>query len=137
MALAVNDARTLRLPDSLTGSLAIGGIVLGVFAWANGAEVSAWLRAGTGTLASGALFLALAWMRPGALGLGDVKLATVLGGYLGWFGPGCWVTATILTFLLAGAWATWLVLTGRARGPTSIAFGPFLVAGALTGLVCG
>jgi len=66
---------------------------------------------------------------PHGLGLGDVKLAALLGlpaGWLGW--ETVWVTA-LLPFLLGGLAALALVATRRATRHTAIAFGPYLLLG--------
>lgn len=64
----------------------------------------------------------------GGLGLGDVKLAAVIGLYLGYSDT---LLALFLAFLLGGLVASFLLLTRRAHSRTMLPFGPFLVAGAL------
>ncbi len=71
----------------------------------------------------------------GGMGLGDVKLAAILGGYCGWLG---WSTAgagIFLAFITGGVWALILVISGRAHRQTAIAFGPWLCVGALLGIL--
>ncbi|MDQ6943875.1 MAG: prepilin peptidase, partial [Candidatus Eremiobacteraeota bacterium] len=60
------------------------------------------------------------------LGLGDVKLGTAIGAG---FGPAAGLVALGAAFVLGGAFASWLLLTGRARRGDAIRFGPFLAAG--------
>lgn len=70
----------------------------------------------------------------GALGRGDVKLAGILGGALGYLS---WVNlgwASLVTFLAGGLVSLALVLFTKARGSTRIAFGPFMLLGALVAL---
>jgi leader peptidase (prepilin peptidase)/N-methyltransferase len=65
------------------------------------------------------------------MGLGDVKLAGVLGLYLGWLGWSSVLVGTFAGFLLGGVLGVALLLVRRASGRTAIPFGPFMLAGAL------
>lgn len=60
------------------------------------------------------------------MGLGDVKLAFVLGL---WFNPISLFSWLILSFLTGGVVASILLVMGLAKYKTRIAFGPFLVIG--------
>jgi leader peptidase (prepilin peptidase)/N-methyltransferase len=84
-----------------------------------------------------AFYLALAAVLPGGIGLGDVKLAASLGTLLGWFGWPAVVRGTFAAFLLAAVYGAGLVVTRRARPGTSIPFGPFMAADALTAILAG
>jgi leader peptidase (prepilin peptidase)/N-methyltransferase len=83
-----------------------------------------------------ALFLLLpALARPGAMGLGDVKLAGVLGLYLG---PA--VAPAILLALIAGVVAGGVIATRvgiRKARKTAVPFGPFLALGAVVAIFAG
>jgi leader peptidase (prepilin peptidase)/N-methyltransferase len=79
----------------------------------------------------------LAWVRPADLGLGDVKLAGVLGLVLGWQGWGVVVVGAFLGFLLGGLAGIGLMLAGRADRRTAIPFGPLLLFGALVAVAWG
>jgi leader peptidase (prepilin peptidase)/N-methyltransferase len=76
-------------------------------------------------------------LRPADLGLGDVKLAAVVGLVTGWLGWGIAVVAAFLGFLLGGLAGVALVLAGRAGRRTAIPFGPFMLAGALVAVAQG
>jgi leader peptidase (prepilin peptidase)/N-methyltransferase len=102
-----------------------------------------WTTALLGGLALGAGYHGLTRIDPGGggLGLGEVKLAVGAGVVLGWYG---WPT------VMLGAFAGFLIralyeglvravhegLLAR-RGPATVPFGPFLLAGALLGLLVG
>jgi leader peptidase (prepilin peptidase)/N-methyltransferase len=90
-------------------------------------------RLAAGAAAGGLLFLvALAY--PQGLGLGDVKLAAVMGLFLGRE-----VAPAILVALLAGS-AVGLALIARegaAARKRAIPFGPFLAIGGIAGLLAG
>ncbi|MGH7716958.1 MAG: prepilin peptidase [Vulcanimicrobiaceae bacterium] len=62
------------------------------------------------------------------LGLGDVKLAVVLGAV---FGPLGGIAAIGLAFMAGAAVATCRIIVGKANFGTSIRFGPYLLAGSV------
>jgi leader peptidase (prepilin peptidase)/N-methyltransferase len=129
--LALVDAATLRLPDRLLLPLAAGGAVgLGAAALASDRPHAA-VRALLGALLFGGCTLLAAVARPGAFGLGDVKLCCVLGGYLGWLGWSRWITGVGAALALAGVAAAVLLVAGRVRRLDPLPLGPFLVAGTL------
>ncbi|MGI9540053.1 MAG: prepilin peptidase [Miltoncostaeaceae bacterium] len=85
--------------------------------------------------AGAAGFLGLLWLvYPGGMGLGDVKLALLLGAVLG----GAVVAALALAFL-AGALLglAMLVRFGSGARKMAVPFGPFLAAGAIAALWIG
>ena len=85
--------------------------------------------------AAGGLLLAAALAYPAGMGMGDVKLAAVMGLVLGRA-----VAPAILVALLAGTVAGILVIArrGLAEGRrTAIPFGPFLALGGVVGLFSG
>lgn len=79
------------------------------------------------------------WLLTGgrAMGFGDVKLAPVLAATLGWVGVSSALVGLLAAFVLGGVIGLVLMVTGRARRGTHIAFGPFLLLGALIGLLFG
>ena len=87
-----------------------------------------------GVAASGFL-LAAALARPGGMGMGDVKLAGVLGLFLG-----AAVAPALLAALLAGTIAGLAIIArkGSVEGrKTAIPFGPFLAVGGCVGIFVG
>jgi leader peptidase (prepilin peptidase) / N-methyltransferase len=91
-----------------------------------------WAEWLVGSLAAGAFFLVFALARPGGLGLGDVKLALLIGALLGWDV----VPALILGTLASGLFAiVLLVREGSAARKRAIPLGPFLAAGAIVTLL--
>jgi leader peptidase (prepilin peptidase) / N-methyltransferase len=67
----------------------------------------------------------------GDLGGGDVRLALLLGPYTGWLSLEHLAIAVVMAFAAAGLFALLLIVLRRAGRRTHIAFGPFLIAGAL------
>ena len=85
--------------------------------------------------AAGAFFLLAALAYPRGMGMGDVKLAAVMGLYLG-----AAVAAALLVGLLAGTvvGVAIMVRKGAAAGrKTAVPFGPFLALGGLVALFAG
>jgi leader peptidase (prepilin peptidase) / N-methyltransferase len=82
-------------------------------------------------------YLALFLAHPGGLGLGDVKVAGLVGGYLGWAGPSEFVVGACAAFVLGGCAAVVLLLAGRVERGSAIPFGPWMFAGAFVGIIGG
>jgi leader peptidase (prepilin peptidase)/N-methyltransferase len=94
-----------------------------------------WAAAG----AAGALvfFLALHVASPRAMGFGDVRLAALIGLYLGWLGLREVPVGLFLGFLFGAVVGVAALLIGRAARRTQVPFGPFLAAGALLTVMAG
>jgi leader peptidase (prepilin peptidase)/N-methyltransferase len=84
-----------------------------------------------GALIMWALMKTLEVLSRGDLGGGDVRLALLLGLYTGWLSLEHVAIAVVAGFAAAGLFALALVVLRRAGRRTHIAFGPFLIAGAL------
>lgn len=91
-----------------------------------------------GALVFGGFFFSLAFVYPAGMGGGDVKLAFVLGSFLGYLGGiGVTVVGMFLSFLLGGViGGVAMLATGRGR-KTQVPFGPFLAAGAVAAVFAG
>jgi leader peptidase (prepilin peptidase)/N-methyltransferase len=111
---AVEDLRTRRIRNVLSAP----ALVLAL----SGAHLLT--AAVLGALLAPLPFLAIAWWRPGAMGMGDVKLAAVAGALVGLVAVPSWWFATSL----AGA-ALALVALVRGGKRATLAYGPALVAG--------
>jgi leader peptidase (prepilin peptidase)/N-methyltransferase len=75
--------------------------------------------------------LSLLINRLGLLGMGDVKLMTVMALALGWFSPLLPIIALGIGFLIAGIVAIWLLLRRKIKLGGSMPLGPYLIAGFL------
>ena len=84
-----------------------------------------------GGLALFAVYLVLALVSPGGLGMGDVKFAAVIGTMLASRGWTELLLGAAAGFVLAALAAAVLLLTGRARRGTPLPFGPMMLAGAV------
>lgn len=130
VVLAVIDAQVHRLPNPLTLAWA-GGVLAGLGLPAiTDQHGDDWVRAGLAATIVALLFAAVALIRPGSLGWGDVKAALGAGAALGWLGWAALYAGMFLAFALASVYAVVLLRRG-ARRASKVAFGPFLVAGAV------
>jgi leader peptidase (prepilin peptidase) / N-methyltransferase len=131
VALTMIDIDVHRLPDAIVlPSYAVGALLLLLPAMAEG-EWHAYLRALLGAAVLFGVYFVLVLVHPAGMGFGDVKLAGVLGLYLGWLGWGQLAVGGFLGFLLGGVWGVALLAAGRAGRKSAIPFGPFMLAGAL------
>ena len=88
-----------------------------------------------GLACASAFYLILALVYPAGIGWGDVKLSGLLGLYLGWIGPPALVLGVAGGFVLAAVAGVGLIVAGRATRRSQIAFGPFMLAGAIAVIV--
>lgn len=131
--LAVIDLRCLRLPDPLVALLAAATVLpLSAAALLSG-DPTRLGRAALAALLSGTVYLIIALLPGAGLGLGDVKLATVLGFTLGFLGWPALMVGLLAPHLINGPIALVLLLTRRAERRTALPLGPALLAGALLG----
>jgi leader peptidase (prepilin peptidase)/N-methyltransferase len=121
-ALAAIDLRARVLPNRI-----IGPAMLAAIAWQLAFAPDRALEHLVAAVAVGAFLFVTCLLSPGALGMGDIKLAALLGLVLG---------AQVISALTIGFIAvipvavTLLVVGGRGARRTAIPFGPFLGLGA-------
>ena len=128
VALAVIDARTKKLPNKIVyPSLLVSAAFL-VTARLAGGGVDL-LDAAIGFAASGGGLLVVALIVPRGMGMGDVKLAALIGLVLGALGLEYVAVAAGLGILFGGVGAIVALLLGAGR-KHALPFGPFLAAGA-------
>jgi leader peptidase (prepilin peptidase)/N-methyltransferase len=93
-------------------------------------------RAGIGMLAYGGFYLVVAMIAPRGLGMGDVKLAGLIGLVLGSLGLRYVGVAAGAAILSGGVGGIAALMLGKGR-KAAIPFGPYLAAGALVAVVWG
>ena len=128
-AITLTDLELRLIPNKILAVAAVAGISIA----AVGDPSSLPERAIAAIAAGGALFLA-ALAYPRGMGLGDVKLAAVMGLFLGRN-----VAPAILVALLAGSLVGLAMIAreGVEARKRAIPFGPFLALGAVVGLLAG
>jgi leader peptidase (prepilin peptidase) / N-methyltransferase len=129
--LAAIDIACHRLPTIVVlPAIAVGGVSLLVLAALTG-DWGTFVRALLGAAALGLVFELLYLVSGGNLGYGDVRLAVLLGLFLGWLGWPEVIWGALLPWLVNGPVALTLLLRGRVGRKSRLPFGPAMLAGAL------
>ena len=137
VALALIDTDTHRLPNAIVlPAYAVVAVLLTGASVVSG-DWAALLRALVGLVGLVGLYLVLALAVTGGMGLGDVKLAGVLGFVLAYLGWGPLAVGASAAFQLGGTFSIALLLSGRAGRRSGIPFGPWMLAGAWLGIFLG
>lgn len=128
LAFVGTDFERHLLPNRLMAPAMVLALAL-AWAWPGHDFGSGLLGGGIGLVLMGVLFMIV----PG-FGMGDVKLAGLVGLLVG---VGALPVALILGFLAGGAGAAVMLLTGRAGRKTAMAYGPYLALGAFLAMLAG
>jgi leader peptidase (prepilin peptidase)/N-methyltransferase len=128
-AITLTDLELRIIPNRILLASAIAGIAI-----AAAADPSSLPERGGAAVAAGGLLLLAALAYPRGMGMGDVKLAALMGLYLG-----SAVAPALLIGFLAGALVGLglMVREGAAARKRGVPFGPFLALGGFIGLLAG
>lgn len=134
IAATVTDLERRLIPDRIT----LPGIALG-FLIRLYPEPRAVLDGVAGGLIGGGIFYAIAWLSPKVFGKegmggGDIKLAAMLGAFLGLSGV---LVAVFIGIMAGGVVGMLLLLVGLRRFGEYLPFGPFLALGGLIATLWG
>jgi leader peptidase (prepilin peptidase) / N-methyltransferase len=146
VALAAIDLATYRLPDRIVLPMLCGSIV-----WVTAASLISGhpdqIRfALTGSLVYFGMLLLAHLVSPRGMGFGDVKLAALLGLFLGWVGGSALDAVVLVLWAMIIGFATGtvsgLAILVRRRSNRPFPFGPFLAIGTMIALlasarICG
>lgn len=138
VVLTVIDLEYKLLPNKIVFPTFIAGWIALVIAALAGGEPSRLIDGAIGAAIFGGFFFLVAFVYPAGMGGGDVKLAFVLGTFLGYAGgPGIVLVGMFLSFLI-GAVVGIIVMkaTGGDR-KKQVPFGPFLAVGTVLALFGG
>lgn len=128
--LILVDLAEKRLPNAVVfPALGAVALLLVPATWAGGTW---WplLSALAGSAAMFAVYFLLALISPSSMGMGDVKLALVVGLLVGWFGMNAWLVGLVGAFVVGGVIALIALALRRVTLRGSIPFGPSMLAGA-------
>jgi leader peptidase (prepilin peptidase) / N-methyltransferase len=128
--IALIDLEHRIIPNKITLPAAVAAVAIGAALDLRG--VPEQLIAGA---AAGGFLLVFALAYPRGMGMGDVKLAAVLGLFLG-RSVAVAILVGVLTATLVGAWVMARVGVEKGR-KTAVPFGPFLALGGVVGLFAG
>jgi leader peptidase (prepilin peptidase)/N-methyltransferase len=135
--LTITDIDTKLLPNRilLPGTVVSGSLlVVGSIATGSGWDLVRGIAAGAVYFV---IMLILALVARGALGMGDVKLAFLIGLFVGYLGWGYLVIAGLGAFILGGVVSIVLLAARRVSRKDSIPFGPFLTSASVLAIVVG
>ena len=133
--LARQDIATHRLPNRLIAYWLAASTVVVVLLGILRSDAHGVLMGLLGLLLLGGGYLLITLISAGAMGMGDVKLAGVLGLNLGYYSvPGLFF-ATVLTFVLATCWVIGGMAVRKLTLKSAVPFGPFMLVGALAVLL--
>jgi leader peptidase (prepilin peptidase)/N-methyltransferase len=135
--LLIIDARTHRLPNRIVLPTLGGLLVLvGVEALITG-DTAHLVGSLLGMLLLAGFYAVMRMVSRQGIGGGDVKLAAVIGLVLGWHGWQALAIGAASAFVLGALYALVLMALRRADRRTRIAFGPWMIVGAVLGIVIG
>lgn len=134
VALFWIDVDVHRLPEALTLPCIPGVALLLAVASATTGDWGALARAVACGVAGWLVYVVLALALPGGLGLGDATLGGLVSLPLGYLAFGAPVVAFVAGYLVSGAAALVGLALRRLHLKSDIAFGPYILLGALVAL---
>ena len=137
ISLSLIDLDVGRLPNAIVyPSYLVVGSLLAIAALAQH-DAAALLRAGVGATVLFGAYFALAYLFPAGMGFGDVKLAGIVGGVLGFVSYPVLAVGGFAAFAIGSIVGIGGIALRRGTPKSSIAFGPFMITGALLALFVG
>ncbi len=129
LILSAIDLEHFLLPDSIVGFGVAVGLPLAMVVW-----WPQWFDPLGGFLVGGGLFLLIAVVSRGGMGGGDIKMAAMIGLYLGWKMA---LLSFLAAFIVGGALGSIFLLLGIKGRKDHLPFGPMLAVGAALALFWG
>ena len=138
VVLTVIDLEHKLLPNRVVyPSIVAGAIALALVALVDG-DLDRLRPAALGALVFAGFLFIVAFIAPAGMGGGDVKLALLLGLFLGYAdGVGVTLVGMFLSFAIGAVVSTGLMIAGRAGRKSAVPFGPFLAAGTVSAILWG
>lgn len=135
LVVALVDLFDFRIPTAIIHQT---GIVGGALLLAAATFEHQWARAANAAIGASlslGVFLVLHLLAPRGLGFGDVRLAALCGGFLGWLSLSEAAGGLAIGIVLAGVTAAVLLVARLVRRTSFLPLGPFLAAGSIFVLV--
>lgn len=139
VALAVIDWHTRLLPSRIVLPATVYVLLVALIGWGVTGDHDDLVRAAIGLAVARSVYWLLWFIHSAGMGFGDVRLSALLGfalGHVGWGELALGMYAGFLVFGVPGLVLA-LVRWDRALLKTAFPFGPFMLVGALIGLVTG
>ncbi|HJQ47746.1 MAG TPA: prepilin peptidase [Amycolatopsis sp.] len=131
VSLALIDLDTRRLPSAiiLPSYVVLAALLTGAAAMQH--DWAALLRAGIGGVVLFAFYFLLVLIHPQGMGFGDVRLAGILGGMLGYLSWSALIVGAFGGFLLGAVAGVAVLVARRGDRKTALPFGPFMITAAV------
>ncbi len=138
VVLTVIDLEHKLLPNRVVyPSIIVGAIAITIAAFVDG-DPDRLRTAALGAATFGGFLFVVAFIYPAGMGGGDVKLAILLGLFVGYTGGvGVTLVAMFLSFLIGAIVGVAVMVIGGGGRKTAVPFGPFLAAGTVIAIVYG
>ncbi|TKV29501.1 prepilin peptidase [Arthrobacter sp. NamB2] len=133
--LGAVDGRSKLLPNVILVRFAAVTLPLVLLAGAASGHWIGLLGAVAGGAALFAVYFLLALLSPAGMGMGDVKLAAILGVFGGWAGAEAWMGTLLGGFLLGGLAGVGVLLLRRGSRGSTFPFGPGMLLAAFASFV--
>jgi leader peptidase (prepilin peptidase)/N-methyltransferase len=131
------DARTRFLPSAIIWpSYAVVGVAL-IGASSGSGDWGALRRAAIAGVIGFVVFYVLWFVFPSGVGFGDVRLSGLLGLALGWLGWGEFISGLYGGFFIGAIVGIGLIVARVMKRKQMVPFGPFMLIGALGGVLLG
>ena len=132
--IAFIDLQEQIIPDVISLPGIVVGLILSFIV-----PYMSFINSALGALVGGGTILIIAWIgsiifKKEAMGGGDVKLAAMIGAFLGWR---YMVISLFLGFFLGALAGIFLILSKIKRKEDMVPFGPFIALGSIITLLCG
>lgn len=137
MVISYWDIDTMKIPNPLVLIALAIAVVLGIAVWLADARSSTLISGLLGALSYSGLLGLVRLIKPGGMGLGDVKLALPLGAVSGFFGLELVAVSIFLAFLCGALIGLSLIALGKATQKSRMPFGPSMVLGFWLSLIFG
>ena len=137
VALSFIDVEHMRLPTPIVYTALVLVTVALIVAALVTKRPSALVTVGGGAAAAAAFLFAIAFLSPKAMGMGDVRLAAVLGALLGWYGMGRVALGIMLGFVVGSVVGIALSIVRRRLRGVKMPFGPSLIVGTFIAVAWG
>ncbi len=134
VALSAIDFEHHRLPDPLTGSLYLAGLVFLTLDSFTHHNLSRLNHAFIASIALGGFYWIVNFLSKGGMGMGDVKLATSIGLFCGYISMSTVYVASMISFALGSLVGVVLIVAKKASRKSALPFGPFMLMGAIASI---
>lgn len=136
MVLVLTDLDWKRIPNAILfpgGGVAVILLTVGAFLEDSQAHLG---RAAAGGVLFFGILLLMAIMTKGGMGMGDVKLAALLGVFTAFLSWAVFMGGIIIGFMTGGLIGLILLITGRKGRKDEVPFGPPLMFGSWLAILC-